>query len=104
MSKEHTPLAKPVEKPLTFKTPVTKKTGKPFLIESEELKIVPMVSGDKSVPTLVYTGEASDAPEPGQPVSFVHNNGFTYTGHVDEVTSVGGEVLLTFTGELTYTK
>ena len=104
MSKEHKPLHKPAEKPLTFKTPVTKKPGKPFMIEAKELKIIPMTSGDKTVPTLVYTSGESEAVEAGQSVSFVLDNGFTYTGHVDEVTSVGGEVLLTFLAELTYTK
>jgi hypothetical protein len=91
-SKQSKPAAEPVQ---------TQKHAKPFMIKGEGMKIVPMVSGDKTVPTLIYRG---DAPETGALVSFLHENGFTYTGTVEEVTTIDGEVLLTFVGQLTYTK
>jgi hypothetical protein len=101
MSNTHKPLSpsKP-SKPVVTDVPL-KTSGKPVMIEGEGMKIVPMNAGDKTVPTLIYRG---DAPETGARVSFVHANGFTYTGTVDEVTTIDGEVLLTFVGELTYNK
>jgi hypothetical protein len=101
MSNTHKPLSpsKP-SKPLVTDAPL-KTSGKPVKIEGEGLKIIPMTSGNRTVPTLIYRG---DAPETGACVSFLHENGFTYTGTVEEVTTIDGEVLLTFVGELTYTK
>jgi hypothetical protein len=102
MSNTHEPLSpsKPRPKTVVSHTPL-KTAGKPVMIEGEGMKIVPMTSGNRTVPTLIYRG---DAPETGARVSFLYENGFTYTGTVEEVTTIDGEVLLTFVGELTYTK
>jgi hypothetical protein len=102
MSNTHKPLSpsKPRSATVVSHTPL--KTGiKTVRIVGEGLKIIPMTSGNRTVPTLIYRG---DAPETGARVSFLHENGFTYTGTVEEVTTIDGEVLLTFVGELTYTK
>ena len=97
----HKPLSPSKQsKPVVTDAPL-KATGKPVMIKGEGMQIIPMVAGDKTVPTLIYRG---DAPETGARVSFLHVNDFTYTGTVEEVTTIDGEVLLTFVGELTYTK
>jgi hypothetical protein len=104
MSDQHKPLStskksKPVDTHVPLKT-----AGKPVLISGEGMKVVPMESGTQTVPTLIYRNGENDPPETGARVSFVHENGFTYTGDVDEVTTIDGEVLLTFVGQLTYAK
>ena len=102
MSNTHKPLSTSTTRSPSVVTPTPLKTaGKPVMIKGEGMKIVPMVSGNQTIPTLIYRGEA---PEAGDNVSFIHSNGLTYTGFVEEVTTIDGEVLLTFVGELTYTK
>ena len=104
MSNTHKPLSPSKQsKPVVTDAPL-KTSGNPVMIEGSEMKLVPMTSGDSTVPTLIYRNGENDAPETGARVSFVHVNEFTYTGTVDEVTTIDGEVLLTFVGELTYTK
>ena len=97
----HKPLSQAKPPRSTVNHTPLKAAGKHVMIKGEGMMIVPMDSGDQTVPTLIYVG---DAPEAGDNVSFIHSNGFTYTGAVDEVTTIDGEVLLTFVGELTYTE
>lgn len=75
--------------------------SKPLTIVADDLRIFPMRDGKKTIPTLVFTG---DAPDVGQKVSFTLKNGVAYSGKVEEVVKVDGKILLTFVEPLTYSK
>lgn len=100
MSENHTPLSKSTP-PGTKDLPPVKSDKKLLAIAADDLRIVPMIVRDKTVPTLIFTG---DEPDIGQNISFLNANGITYYGQVKEVTKMDGEVLLTFYGPLTYKK
>ncbi|MFY0661317.1 MAG: hypothetical protein JXR15_12555 [Shimia sp.] len=56
-------------------------------------KITPQTVGAVTSPTLSFKGKA---PKAGEEISFVLDNGVTYSGKVSETLEEGGEVLVVF--------